>query len=89
MDSTGRRQSRDRPHLWPARYRAGIASNSVLTHGVLFRDKFASESQGLDIEIYLVHFLHPAPVLGLHRLLGAEDKPRVDKTEGETVVAFY
>ena len=39
LDSAGCRQSRTRSRPWPARYRAGIASIPVLTHGVLFRDK--------------------------------------------------
>ncbi len=45
LDLAGCRQSRTRPRPWPARYRAGIASIPVLTHGVLFRDKIAPMSQ--------------------------------------------
>jgi sortase A len=39
LRSASCRQSRNWPHTWPARYRAGIASIPVLMHGDLFRDK--------------------------------------------------
>ena len=45
LDEASCRQSRARPRPWPARYRAGIASIPVLTHGVLIRDKSETSFQ--------------------------------------------